>query len=489
MEFYTNFTIVGNSIGLRYYKNGSRITERIPYSPSLFYRTNDADSTYRTIFGQPVKKKTYDSLSQAYDALKSHNDIENLSVYGNNSFGCCFIADRYPGLIDWNSKHIKVAILDIETESKHGFPNPEQANEVVTAITYFINDRYYVFGCGEYKQHQKDIVYCKCKTEVELLKKFIHVWSRDYPDIITGWYTSGFDIPYLLNRMQRLLGLEEVKKLSPWKKFGQRTFTVAGKMETLTTISGIAHLDYMWLYKKLILKPRESFRLDYICRLEIGEGKVEIDNIRTIHETDFQKFIEYNIQDTQLIRKLDDKLNLLERAMALAYDAKVNLEDSMSQTRIWDNLIFLELKDRKQVIPFKTDVEHVSLAGAYNLEPEIGAHDWPVCFDVASLYPNTMLSLNISPETLSIDDYQPDVNVEFLLSKDQKYKDIKSVIANKNLALAANGHCFSRDREGFLTRIIKRIYSERKEYKSKQLDLEIELERVKEEIKKRKKKK
>jgi DNA polymerase elongation subunit (family B) len=246
-------------------------------------------------------------------------------------------------MVDYDYEKVSVAVIDIEVGSENGFPDPYQANEPITAICLkFTNGQPIVFGCGEY-QVQEGEIYIRCKDEYNLCKKFLELWKDKYPDIITGWNTKFFDIPYLVNRFRKILGEEETKKLSPWNYITERKAYVNNRQLIGYTLVGVSSLDYIELYKWYAPggKSQESYRLDNIAQVELGEGKLdydEYDNLNALYRLNFQKFIEYNIKDVELIIKLEDKLKLVELAVTLAYDTKSNFEDVFAQTRMWDSL-------------------------------------------------------------------------------------------------------------------------------------------------------
>jgi DNA polymerase elongation subunit (family B) len=388
--------------------------------------------------------------------------------------------------VEYDLKDIRIANIDIETTSENGFPQPEEANEQVIAISIKIYDKFYVFGNGDYVTSSSNIHYFKCKNEYDLLKKFIDFWSYDYPDIITGWNTSLFDIPYLVNRIGKVCGPDMAKKLSPWGRFSERSMTLHGKTFKTFSIVGIAQLDYLELYKKYAPhNHQESYKLDHIAHVELGERKVNYDeygSLRNLYKENFQKFIDYNIQDTNLVDKIDQKLQLIPMVIELAYDAKVNYNDIFGQVRMWDNIIFDQLKKKNIAVPLTDDSEKdTSYEGAYVKDPIIGLHKWVASLDVNSLYPSLIQMFNISPECLMTNDKRSDITVESLLNRQID----TSFLKNKNQTMAANGCFFLTDRIGILPEMMRIKYSERKEFKNKMMQAKKDLELVKKEIEKR----
>ena len=264
----------------------------------------------------------------------------------------------------------------------------------------------HVFGCEPYFRNSDDVLYYQCGHELNLCKQFLDFWQENCPDVISGWNINFFDIPYLVNRFRKLLGDDMTNKLSPWGRIDEREVNVMNKKNISYTLVGVSALDYIDLYKWYAPggKSQESYRLDHIANIEIDESKLsyeEFDNLHQLYRLDFQKFIDYNIKDVDLIFKLENKLKLIELGLTLAYDTKCNFNDIFAQTRMWDSLINNYLLERKIVIPPKEiSSKNERFEGAYVKEPQIGLHNWVASFDLNSLYPHLLMQYNISPETL-----------------------------------------------------------------------------------------
>ena len=181
-----------------------------------------------------------------------------------------------------------------------------------------------VWGIGEFVNRRDDVAYIKCKNEEDLIHEFLTFWEKTQPDIITGWNTEFFDIPYLYNRIMKF-SEKDVKRLSPWGNVYSRDVYTMGRTHQLIDISGVAHLDYFDLYRKFTYTSQESYRLDHIAFVELGEKKDDnpYETFKDWYTKDFQSFIEYNITDVELVDKLEDKMKLIELALTMAfYDAK-----------------------------------------------------------------------------------------------------------------------------------------------------------------------
>jgi DNA polymerase elongation subunit (family B) len=483
-SFYCNVQSFGNSILYRGVIDGKRVKQKINYSPSL-YIPSKKTTQFTSLDGEYLDKKVFDSIRDAKDYIKQFDSVHNSKVYGNNRFEYAYIADQYKEMIDWDKDKILTAVIDIEVGSENGFPNPYLANEPITAICLkYINGRTFVFGCGNYET-QGDETYVKCEDEWTLCKKFMQLWANNCPDIITGWNTKFFDIPYIINRFRKLLGEDETKRLSPWNYIGERKTNVQGRELIAYDMMGISSLDYMEMYKWFAPggKSQESYSLNSIANVELGESKIsydEYDNLHTLYRLNHQKFIEYNIRDVELIVKLDDKLKLIDLAMTLAYDTKTNFEDVFAQTRMWDSLTYSYLLNKNIIIPPKeSQSKSEAFEGAYVKDVQVGMHNWVASFDLNSLYPHLMMQYCISPETLiEPKDYSEEmrkiissgVTVEKLLNKEVDTSGLVTA------TLTPNGQFFRTDKKGFLPLMMEEMYEDRKKFKKLMLQAKQEYE-------------
>lgn len=486
-NYYTNVTTFGDNILVRGIKNGERTRERVKFSPALFVPSTKSP-TCKTIYGQPLSAINFPTIGEAKEFVNKYKNVDSFPIYGNQNWEYCYLAEAYPDEIQWNVNDIRVANIDIEVGSENGFPNVETASEEITAITMRIDGGIYAFGCGEYLPAE-GVTYIKCSSEIELIQKFIAFWSTDYPDAITGWYIKFFDIPYLVNRIMKLLGEDAVRKLSPWNYFYKRTTTIMGKDHHTYVFSGISTLDYMELYRKFTLQgpTQESYKLDYICSVEIGEKKLsytEYQSLHRLYKENFQLFMEYNVRDTELVERLDKKLKLLELAFTLAYDSKSNFDDVFMQVRMWDNIVFQYLWKENIIIPDKKTTMKIAYEGAYVKEPILGKHQWVVSFDLTSLYPHLMMQYNISPDTIVQPiDYteflrtflNQNICVETLLNQKVNTEGLKDL----NITVTPNAQLFRTSKEGFMPKILTKMFADRQAYKKLMIQAEKELEAAK----------
>jgi len=433
-------------------------------------------------------------MRSAKEYIKQFEDVSGgPKIYGQTRFEYAFIADQHKGMVDYDFDKVLIGVVDIEVGSENGFPDPYQANEPITAIAIkYLNGPIYVFGCGDYEKQGSEI-YVKCKDEYSLCKQFLSLWTEKTPDILTGWNTKFFDEPYIINRFRKILGEDLTKKLSPWNYIGERKTVINGRPMIAYNIMGVESLDYIELYKWYAPggKSQESYRLDAIAQVELGEGKIsydEYDNLHSLYRLNYQKFIEYNIKDVELIIKLEDKLKLLELGVTLAYDTKTNFEDIFAQTRMWDSLTNSYLFEKGIIVPPRIIKEKDGMfEGAYVKEVQVGMHHYVASFDLNSLYPHLMMQFNISPETLIEPENYTDemreilsngVSVDKLLSKSVDTSKLKGA------TITPNGQFFRTDHQGFLPKMMEEMYTDRSKFKKLMLKAKQEYEHEQEESKK-----
>lgn len=474
MKFYTNVSVSKNNILVRGFEQGKRFQNMVPYEPSLFIPVKK-QTGYKTIEGKSVDRKTFSSIMEARWFLKDHRDVSNMQIYGMDKFEYAYLYDNYFGEIQYDSSQISVVTIDIEVASDDGFPDIQKADKPVIAITIKRKKTSFVFGCGDFETDNENIKYIKCKDERTLLSNFMKVWrsSSFDPDVVTGWNVEFFDIPYLVNRIKNVLGENHAKGLSPWGILKEEKLESRGQILQVFRPVGVAILDYLQLYRKFTYSQQESYRLDHIADVELGEKKLdysEYDSLLELYKNDHQKFIEYNIKDVDLVTKLDDKLRLLDLAYAMAYDAKINYEDVFGTVKPWDVIIHNYLMDQRIVIPPMKDNENdYSVVGGHVKDPQIGMHSWVVSWDFASLYPHIAILLNISPDTFQGMAESSGLNfpksVRDMLKKGIDSESSRQFLEKNNLSFAVNGALFSKEKQGFFSFLMEQIYTERNKFK------------------------
>ena len=484
MEFYTNVNRYGNSLLYRGYDNGKRVARKVTFSPTL-YAATQKETGYTSIDGVNLEPRLFDTMRDAKDYIATYKDVNNFQIYGNTNYISQFIYEKFPGVIQFNRDIVNVTAIDIEVASDDGFPFPEEAAHAVISICIKnnIDNTFYVWGLGDYDveasymKHSR-VVYKKFADEAKLLLNFLDHWHSEAhcPDIVTGWNTRLFDIPYLANRINRVLGEDMVKKLSPWGVVQYRQIAVKGKQLDTFEMYGIQQLDYYDLFQKFGYSygPQESYKLDHIAYVVLGENKMsyeEYGSLHSLYKHDHQKFIDYNIRDVELIERFEDKMGLITLAMTMAYKAGVNYGDTFGTTMIWDTIIYRILAERFIVPPPSVEKFKGDYPGGYVKDPQVGLHEWVCSFDLNSLYPNIIVQWNMSPETL-MNELVPNVNVDLCLSGSNDFPK------TQNVTLAANGATFSRDKQGIIPSIIVEYYDERKLIKKKMLEAKQKLETI-----------
>jgi DNA polymerase elongation subunit (family B) len=477
MEFYTSVNPMGDKIFVRGIENGKRYQRKIDFSPTL-YVNSKKPSKWKTLEGTFVDEVQPGTIKETRDFIKRYDGVQGFEVYGNTNYAYQYISDTYEGDVNWDMEQIKVFTIDIETSTENGFPDIRSANEEVLLIT--IKDlqtkRIITFGSKSYVNPREDVIYVTCKNEHALLTQFLEFWIKSYPDVITGWNTDFFDVPYLVRRIERELGDGESNKISPWGYVNERKTFIKGNEEIHYDIVGIAQLDYLELYKKYTYQKQESYRLDYIAEQELGDKKKENpgESFKDFYTNYWQSFVDYNIHDVELVDKLEDKMRLIELHLTMAYNAKINFEDVYSQVRMWDTIIYNHLRKKGIVIPAKNHSgKDAQFEGAFVKDPIIGLHKWMASFDLNSLYPHLIMQYNISPETLTSEKLS--VTVDKLLNQEVD----TSYLKQRDLALTANGWTYTKEFKGFMPELMEKMYKDRSKFKKQMLSVQQQYEKDK----------
>ena len=480
MDFYTNVTRTRDKILVRGYQNGKQKKLAVSYRPNLFIPSKKGDTPYRSLDGRPLEVVNLNSMGGAKKFKERYTGVEGFEIHGYDRWVYTYIADKFPGDIEFDNKVVKVATLDIECECEDGFPEPMLANEKVNAICIkpYGKDAH-VFGIGAWEHGKTDIVYHNCKDESFLLTEFVNYWRKENFDIITGWNVDSFDITYLCNRIDRLFGEGEHKKLSPWNMSDVRDYYSSwGTKQMSYTLHGVNVLDYLELYRKHTFVNQESYKLEHIAQVELGTGKLdysEYGNLHTLYKQDYAKFLEYNVKDVLLVEQLEEKLGFIELTQTMAYNAKCNYSDVFGMVKYWETIIYNFLKDQGIQTPpprLKTGNDKMKpIAGAFVKEPQVGGHNWVMSFDLNSLYPHLIMQFNISPEKMIMGQRQ-DTSVKRLLNQEC---DLSYVYQCDN-TVTPNGVMFKRDKQGFLPELMEKFYDERKMWKKRMIEYQKEKE-------------
>ena len=469
-RLYSNVTLLGDSILCRGYENGDPVSFKEIIKPTLFVPS--PKGKWKSLTGEKMSPVVQDGARRAREFIEKYKDVNNFEVHGYERFVYQWISEKYPGQLRFNMSDMKIITIDIEVACENGFPDVEASQEEMLCITIkdLATGKFITWGTREAKV---DTEYRVFWTEQEMLADFHKWWCSNTPDIITGWNCNLYDIPYICRRLERVLGEKWQKSLSPWNKVNMREVYIQGRRNLAYDILGVSILDYLDLYRKFTYTNQESYRLEHIATVELGEGKLdhsEFENFKDFYTEHWQKFVEYNIKDVDLVDRLEKKMKLLELAITMAYDAKVNFEDVYSQVRMWDTLIYNYLKERKICVPPRQESKKDDkYAGAYVKEPIPGLYDWVVSFDLNSLYPHLIMEYNISPETLVPTRY-PSISVDKILNGE--------IDIDSDYCVAANGAQYRKDIQGFLPEMMQKIYDERTIYKKKMLIAKSEYEKT-----------
>ena len=478
MRWYTNVQLIGNHFLVRAYEDGKHIEFREEFNPTLFVKSKK-ESKYRTLSGEVVDAVQPGTVRDCREFLKKYENVDGFEIYGNERYIYQYISEKYSEEeIKFDINKIKLVTIDIEVASENGFPDVESCSEEILAITIqdYATKKIVSWGVKPFTYNRNDLIYHYCESEFALLNTFIQYWMNNTPEIVTGWNLQLYDIPYICKRLNRVLGEKLMKRMSLWGLVSEGEIFMNGRKHTTFDIGGVTQLDYMDLYKKFTYKTQESYRLDYIAEVELGQKKLdhsEYETFKEFYTKNWQKFIEYNIVDVELVDRLEDKMKLIELALTMAFDARVNFTDVFYQVRMWDNIIYNYLKKRNIVIPQKNrSSKNEKYAGAYVKEPKPGIYDWVVNFDLNSLYPHLIMQFNISPETL-IDKRHPTVSVDKILNQKLDFEEYK------DYAVCANGAMYRKDVRGFLPELMEKMYNERVIFKKKMIDAKKQYEKTK----------
>lgn len=467
-NFYTSVEKNGNKILYVGYENGKKVSFQEEFHPTLFIPTKEK-TEYRTLFGKKVDSIKPGNMWECKQWIE-RNESANFSVSGNRNWVQQYIAEKFPNGTMYDPNIIRIAYIDIEVASDQGFPQPTIADKEVTAIALKFNfdDTVYVWGYGEYEPGE-NVEYVRCKNEKELLHLFLDNWSKNSPDVITGWNVKGFDMLYLVNRISRMLGDKENNRFSPFKMPPMKS-----KQGDYVEFRGVITLDYLELFRRFgyySYGNQESYSLDNIANVTLGEKKLDYSEYGSLNELyiqNHQKFIDYNVRDTLLVERIDKQTNMLGLALTLAYKSNAVLTAPMGTTKLWETYIFNVMFRNNIVMPSMSRSKSIgSIVGGYVKEVHTGAHKWVASFDLNSLYPHLILQYNMSPETVGT--MVGGHTVEQLLNG-------KEVTPPTDHCITPGGQTFKTTRKGLFPFIIEKEYDERAEIKKEMLRVQQEIE-------------
>lgn len=453
-------------------ENNERVTLDLSFNPYLYTETTmkgDAES----IFGTALKKRIFKDSRSRNSFVK---DCGSGRVFENVRAEQQFLIDTYWQKnedLDFSANPLRIQYIDIEVYCPDFFPTPEEASQPINVITIYdsLDKRFYTWGTKRLERNIKGCDYVYCETEEQLLDCVLNYIDRSVPDVLSGWNSEGFDIPYIINRTARILGEEAIKRLSPVEGVYSRLMTGAfGKEQQRWYINGVSCVDYLDVYKKFSIGLRESYKLDAIAQLELGERKVDYGNtnLSSLADDDWQTFVEYNVQDVNLLVAMEDKLRYLELLRMLAYTGLTTIESAMGTLSVITGATIIKARSKKQVVP--TFVKDTSTAGkyegAYVGEPQRGFQHDIISFDANSLYPNTMISLNLSPETKVGKITHKDEQFIYITHVNGKsfkltHEKFLKFVNDDDIAVTRAKVLFSQKKKGIMPEIVDNIYKQR----------------------------
>ena len=477
---YTNIQQWGQYIYERGIDNdGHDYSKKTKFKPTLFTNTLKASKYKALITGENLIPRTFDCIRDARDWIQAEKDTEGKSIHGMDTFLIQYIRERFPAEVEMDLSKIRIYNLDIEVNSSNvdGFPYPKEAASPITAITVFDGSEYHTWGFHEWNdrgEYEGRVNYHQCGDEKNLIAKFLQFWTNNYPHIITGWNIDHFDMPYIYNRITNVIGENVARHLSPFKICNPKERLIHNKDVSEVNILGIDSLDYIELYKKYTYSAQESYSLNHIAFVELGEKKLDYSEVKSLvelEETNYDKFIRYNVKDVELVQGIDDKMKLIDVHVTIAYQAKLGFSDAASPVKIWDSIIYHHLCYDNIVVPINRIQEKEDFPGAYVKDPIVGFHDWIVSFDLASLYPSLIRQFNISPETIVDGAIIPATVDEFVNGS----IDTTEAIDN-DYTVTANGQMYKKGEQGVLPYLMEWLYNIRKETKGSMIKAQKELQ-------------
>ena len=489
-SFYVTVTNIGNNTLWTGYENGEKFYRKESFSPTLFVRETrqNIPPLWKSLHGEPLKPIRFDTIREARDYVRQYDSVGNVAIHGNTNYVAQFIADRFPdGLADEKitTDDLNICFFDgemIDENGSKGFPSPVDAPVPVVSLALFFtrSKRKIILGLKSSTKHREGVEFIRCETEFELLSKFCQLLEVEQTDMITGWNIRTFDVPYIIKRLERYMGSDGPKKLSPFSFIKEKSIVVKGKENPVYDIIGIAQVDYLDIFKKFssnTFGTMENYRLDTIAKVVLGEGKLdysdEYTNLTDLYNGDYETFIDYNMRDVMALVDIDDAIKYIDIALSIAFLTGSNIVDTLGTTAVWDAYISRELLKEHTVIPPNVRHTKTPYEGAYVKEPLRGLYKWVVSVDLASLYPNIIIQSNQSPETIVQNgDLNHKASVQSILDK----KVINPF--PEKYTMTANGVYFRKDTVGVIPRLVEGIFDKRKIAKKEMINAQKQLELI-----------
>ena len=503
-------------------KAGKREYKEFPARYTFYYE--DPRGKFNSIYGEPLSRIVCKNSKDFHKELKINSGKKLYEADINPVVAC--LSETY---INQDAPKLNVAFWDIEVDfdPERGYASPEDAFMPITAIAVHLQwlDTLVCLAIppkgmtiAEAEELVKDLPNTHIfDNEADLLDTFLNLIQD--ADILSGWNSEGFDMPYTVNRIIKVLSKEDTRRLCLWDQMPKkREYEKYGKKAVTYDLMGRVHLDSLELYRKYTYEERHTYRLDAIGEMEVGESKTVYEGtLDQLYNNDFRKFVIYNRQDTALLNKLDNKLKFLDLANTLAHECTVLLQTTMGAVAVTEQAIINEAHRRGFQVPnrIKRDenAENEGAAGAYVAYPKEGIHEWIGSLDINSLYPSAIRALNMGPETIvgQLRQTQTAEYIDNLVAKGKSFaaawegifgsleytavmnkeigteitidwEDGKSDIlsaaevyklifdSHQSLMISANGTIFTYEKEGIIPGLLKRWYAERKEMQAKLKD-------------------
>jgi len=488
----------------------------------IFY-FQDPKGKFQSIKGEPLTRVTSKSVKEHRKELAIHSNKKLYESDINPIYRC--LEDNY---LNVDAPKLNVAFWDIEVDfdPERGYASPDDAFMPITAIAVHLQWMD-TLVCLAIPPKTLNIIEAKkavedfpntmlFETEAEMLDTFLHLIED--ADVLSGWNSEGFDMPYTVNRIIKVLSKEDTRRLCLWNQYPKkREFEKYGRQSVTYDLVGRVHLDSLELYRKYTYEERHTYRLDAIGEMEIGENKTIYEGtLDQLYNNDFKKFIEYNRQDTALLDKLDKKLKFMDLANTLAHECTVLLQTTMGAVAVTEQAIINEAHKRGMIVPNRISRDenvNTQAAGAYVAFPKKGIHEWIGSLDINSLYPSAIRALNMGPETI-VGQLRQDGTKDYIAAEIAKGKSFAlawegmfgsveyTAVMNREVGrditvdwenggsdtlsaaqvydlifesnqpwmLSANGTIFTYEVEGIIPGLLKRWYAERKEMQAKLKD-------------------
>ena len=474
--------------------DGVPIVTNVECRPYFYYEDNHGKET--SIYDTQVSKKSFETVFDKHKFIKERGLTRLFDNFNPVQQVLIDMFWKYNDTDDFTKFPLKIHFVDIEAVGSNGFSSPEDPNDEINVITIYdsIQKIYHVWGVGPYNNKESDVEYRHCKSEKKLLEGFLDFVKENPPDILSGWASDRYDVPYIVNRMERILGKEEADSLSPYNRRHTKTFMGKfGKMDTVHRIEGISCVDYMDIYIKFCPSNRESYKLDFIGQVELDENKLDYGE-QSLYEfmtNDWDTFVDYNIQDVRLLVKLEERLQYIELLRMLSYMGCTTFESALGTVSVVTGAAGVEARKRNQrlstTVVDDTDVR--DFEGGYVAEPIVGHHQGIVTFDANSLYPNTMITLNTSPETkvgkiISIEPNNISIRNSDGIVVDMKPAEFSKFIKQEKITISRSKVMFTQKKRGVLSDLVDKFYKKRVLIRTILKDLKIEIKTASEENKK-----